>query len=642
MKPTHPGIRYSLVLPIALIWVAFQSAISSYVHGNSIGQFVANHLPLGGLFYLILLILIVNPLIRRVREGIEFSLTELILIWAMITAAAAVPGYGMMEFLFPYLAAPLYFATPENQWVETLHPYIPRWLYVSDARAVADFFTGMGGGSGVIPWAAWWRPTSFWVTVSLALFLMVFCWAAILRRQWVERERYAFPLVQVPVHLLEPPEPGFLLNRFLRNGGLWVGFGIAFLVHLLKGLHSYWPFIPFFQTHHSLAAFITERPWNALVQGWSLYVFIYFSVIGVTYFLQLDVALSLWFFFTLYKFQEVFFRAFGITGVSTQHQVIGGDVVLVCFLIWMARQHLWKALRSTLGQQAKDDEREPMSYRIAFAGFVASALLLWILYQSAGMSLGLSLLLVILLWGMATVIAWMVANAGMLLVNIGFSPFGFLTMLFGSRFIGPRNLAVLKLDRSSIVHWTSESLMPYVLQNFRLSDAAPQRPRKLAPLMLLSIAVAVAVAFVSSMHFIYRQGAVNLERWVYMGVGPGSLNGASYAIQYPSDTNLVGLQGSLVGAIAMGFLIFMRYRFLWWPLHPIGYVVGVTYAPHHLWFSVLAGWCIKVAVLKFGGFGAYRRYRPLFLGLILGEYCMAAFWIFVGIFTRVSYWGLPH
>jgi hypothetical protein len=92
----------------------------------------------------------------------------------------------------------------------------------------------------------------------------------------------------------------------------------------------------------------------------------------------------------------------------------------------------------------------------------------------------------------------------------------------------------------------------------------------------------------------------------------------------------------------MTFLLFMRYRFLWWPLHPLGYICGVTWAPFHLWFSVLAGWTIKVCILQFGGFGAYRRYRPFFLGLIIGEYFMAAFWIFIAIFTGVGYWGLPH
>ena len=46
--------RYFRAILIALIWIIFQSATGGYIHGNSLGQMVANHMPLGGLFFLIL------------------------------------------------------------------------------------------------------------------------------------------------------------------------------------------------------------------------------------------------------------------------------------------------------------------------------------------------------------------------------------------------------------------------------------------------------------------------------------------------------------------------------------------------------------------------------------------------------------
>jgi hypothetical protein len=251
-------------------------------------------------------------------------------------------------------------------------------------------------------------------------------------------------------------------------------------------------------------------------------------------------------------------------------------------------------------------------------------------------------LFALLLWVMATIIAWMVANAGMLLVNIGFSPYRFITTFSGTRRLSPSNLIILGYDRSYMPHWSSESLMPYALQNFKLADSANVRSQRIPPLMAFSIIVAVVVAFYSSLQFIYRQGAENLEYWIYMWIGRSGLVQANNAIQFPYGANATAIKGMLIGAGFMGFLLFMRYRFLWWPLHPIGYLVGVTYAPHHLWFSVLAGWLIKVCVLKFGGLGAYRRYRPFFLGLIVGEYFMAAFWSLLGMYTKVGYWGLPH
>jgi len=632
-------LRYLRTIPVALVWIIFQSATGGYIHGNSLGQMVANHMPLGGLFFLILLIFLVNPLLKKSGTGLEFSTQELALIWIMIAASSAVPGYGMMEFIFPYLAAPSYFATPENQWQEIILPHLPDWAYLSDKSAIKDFFTGFSGGN--IPWKAWLAPGGFWIAFSLVFFFVFTCWSVILRRQWVERERYVFPLVQVPLHLVNPSS--MFEGKFLRNKLLWIGISIAFLAHLLNGLSIYFPATPHFRLSYSLVPLFPDKPWNALIQSWPLVVLIYFSVIGVTYFLQLDVALSLWFFFTFYKFQQVFCSAFSIRGVSTQDQVMGGDVVLIFFLMWMARRHLRDVFRKAfLGDKSVDDSHEPLSYRFAVFGMLVGAAVILIMCQALGMSLLISISFTLLLWFMATIVAWMVANAGMLLVNIGFSPFQFITTFFGTRRLGAANLIILGYDRSSIPHWSSESLMPYALQNFKLADSAEIKNRKIPSLMGLAIIVAVAAAFYSSLQFIYRQGGENLEYWVYMGVGRYGLDRANSAIQFPYGPNITAIYSALMGAGFMGFLLFMRYRFLWWPLHPIGYVVGVTYAPHHLWFSVLAGWFIKVLVLKFGGLGAYRRYRPFFLGLIVGEYFMAAFWSLLGMFTGIGYWGLPH
>lgn len=633
-KKAQARINYLRVIPVALVWIAFQSAIAAYVHGNTLGQIVANYMPLGGIFYLIILVFLVNPLLKSAGPEAAFSVSELALIFIMITAASAVPEYGMMEFLFPYLAAPLYFANPENQWHETIIPNLPDWAYLSDKNAVKDFFTGFSGGN--IPWKAWATPAGFWIAFGLIFFFVLACWAVILRRQWVEHERYVFPLVKVPAHIIQS-------NSFLKNRLLWIGIAIAFGAHLLKGLHTYFPSIPHFRLGYSLAPLFPEKPWNALVRSWPLYILIYFSVIGVTYFLRLDVAMSLWFFFAFYKFQQVFFSAFSITGISTQYQVMGGDIVLIFFLLWMSRHHIRNVFRKVfLKAKDVDDSNEPLSYRFAVIGMVAGLIVIVVMCQILGMSLWVTALFIFLLWAMATIVAWMVVNAGMLLVNVGFTPFGFITTFLGSRRLGARNLTLLGYHRSSIPHWSATSLMPYALQNFKLSDEVELNKRRTMPLMGLAILVAVSVAFYASLQFIYKQGGQNLEHWVYMGVAPWKLGVASRAIQLPYGPNKMGIYSSIIGAGVMGFLLFMRYRFLWWPLHPLGYICGVTWAPYHLWFSVLAGWIIKSLILKFGGFGKYRRYIPFFLGLIIGEYFMAAFWIFVGMFTGVGYWGLPH
>ena len=47
------------------------------------------------------------------------------------------------------------------------------------------------------------------------------------------------------------------------------------------------------------------------------------------------------------------------------------------------------------------------------------------------------------------------------------------------------------------------------------------------------------------------------------------------------------------------------------------------------WFSVFLGALFKAVILKYGGIGAYRNFRPFFLGLILGQLSCGSFWMIV-------------
>ncbi len=55
-----------------------------------------------------------------------------------------------------------------------------------------------------------------------------------------------------------------------------------------------------------------------------------------------------------------------------------------------------------------------------------------------------------------------------------------------------------------------------------------------------------------------------------------------------------------------------------------------------LWFSVFLGWSGKYVILKYGGLGVYRKARPAFLGLVLGEMSCAGVWAIIGMITGVS------
>ena len=75
----------------------------------------------------------------------------------------------------------------------------------------------------------------------------------------------------------------------------------------------------------------------------------------------------------------------------------------------------------------------------------------------------------------------------------------------------------------------------------------------------------------------------------------------------------------------------MRMRFLWWNLHPVGYAISGSWAINPMIGSIFIGWLLKWIVLKYGGIRLHRKAVPFFLGLVLGEFVIGAFWSLLAV-----------
>jgi hypothetical protein len=89
----------------------------------------------------------------------------------------------------------------------------------------------------------------------------------------------------------------------------------------------------------------------------------------------------------------------------------------------------------------------------------------------------------------------------------------------------------------------------------------------------------------------------------------------------------------------MTALTFARQHFVWWPLNPVALPIAVVHWTHYLWFSIFLAWLAKALALRYGGPKLYFRTRPLFLGMVLGQYVGAGFWCAVHALMGVrGYW----
>ena len=87
------------------------------------------------IFTLLILVLLNTPW-RKFSPSWALQDNELLIIYIMLCQTSALAGHSMMQILPLTIAAPLGLATPENEWQEIFWRYIPKWLAVSDEKAL--------------------------------------------------------------------------------------------------------------------------------------------------------------------------------------------------------------------------------------------------------------------------------------------------------------------------------------------------------------------------------------------------------------------------------------------------------------------------------------------------------------------------
>ena len=626
---------------IGLALVIIQTAVTPYndyyLQGTDIS---GSHFPLGAMFVLVVLTLGINPVLKKITPKAELNPGELMTVWVMLIATSAIPSKGMMGYLLPYLVAPRYFATPENEWADALYPHLPDWLVVWDKQAVSDFYTG----EAFVPWAVWAKPLFAWTIFIIVLYFVTICLSVVLRKQWVEHERFIFPLVAVPAEMVQRTNPNGLLSGFFKNRAMWVGFTIAAVFHLLNGFHEYFPALPRIPNRYDLYGPFTERPWIVMRLWPQLRLFLYFSVIGITYLLSMEVSFSCWFFFLFFKAQYMVINAFSIPinpWICARGQTMAVYVVLALAFIYNSRYHLRDILKKTFAERhttkAIDDSNEPLPYRWALLGLIFGFLLLGLLCAYAGMTFWIALSIIAFFLIVSTALTWMVVNGGLLLIQVPMYPSEYFETTAGTRIIGANSWSLLGFQRVMMRDWGG-ILMPSILHGFKAADPVKLNRRSLSWAMMLAILFSIGVSYVALLPLIYDKGALNLQQGPFVRA-PRYFNHIASVIQYPKGPKWAEIYSMFVGTGIISFLLVMRHQFIWWKLHPIGYVMGAVYSSYFLWSSMFIGWLLKYIILKTGGIGGYRKLRPLFMGLILGEYGIVGLWMVIGIFTGVDYRG---
>ena len=216
-----------------------------------------------------------------------------------------------------------------------------------------------------------------------------------------------------------------------------------------------------------------------------------------------------------------------------------------------------------------------------------------------------------------------------------------MSIFLGTRRLGPANLTGLTFLYPFVRCFRAQP-MPSELEAFRLAERTRIGYRQLLTGMILAIVVGIFITFWAYLHIMYKMGAGSKARGWLVYMGWETFNRLQTWLVHPHDPK--GAEMGVIGAsfLFTVFLMVMKIRFLWWPLHPGGYVLITGTGMAGLWFPIFLSWAAKATVLKIGGVKLYRKAVPFFLGLILGDYTIGCVWSLIGLVFQMPTYIVWH
>jgi len=585
--------------------------------------------------FILFLLVVLNLPLKKYLPRAALSVPELVLITIMLMVSASIPTMGLTMYLIPLISGATYYANPQNEWGTLLIPHIKPWLIVQDATAVKWFYEGLPVG-GRIPWAAWARPLAVWIPLIVAIYLVMTFLMVILRKQWVDREKLTYPMTRAPLELIHSTT-----NRLFRNRLFWFGFLIPVVIGCINGLHYYAPLIPGVKLSQGISIFRRTLGLSFRIS---------FPMIGFTWFVNRQLALSLWFFclcttvvqgiFNITGFEQQAFLPYNSDRPTLGWLAFGALVYLVLYGLWMSRGHLKSMWRSALAR--RDDPDEIVSPAIAFWGTAVGLLFIcgWLI--AAGLSPTAALIMVFLLFIIFIGITRAVAEGGLAATRAPVIAPVVTTSLLGSAQIGPVGLSALGM---SFVYNSDVRtfVMAAVANGLKMLDGIAQNKRRIFWAILIAVIVSLASSIWAVLAIGYKNGAINADGWFFVSGPQYPLRYYAEKIRHPGGPDWMYMGFAAGGALFGWLLQFLRMRFLWFPFHPLGFAFSTVMMTNSLWFSIFLAWLIKTMVLKYGGAKMYEEGKVFFIALIVGQFVVNGFWLILDIITRhtgnVLYWA---
>lgn len=652
---------------------------------------VGNHFPIGAYFMLLALAVAWNPLwlsagrrsgvVGRAGRRLALSGPELAVVAGMMFVACWAPTSGLGRYMNRLIVMPVlrYAVTPH--W-EQAAEYVPDRLFPDgrdgwrlDAspeeadrfdRVYRNYAQGVATDPGLAhvigpldwPWRDWLGMFAFWGPLVVCFGAAGVALAFLVHTQWARREQLAYPLATIADALIARERGRRWPTVFGEKTFLWA-MGSVMALHVIRWLSTWYPdFIPMPSTSWY---FPLRQQWASLGRaGWFAEGngTLFFTIIGITYFLSSEIGLTLGLSQLLIMLAAVqFYLTAGhpLSGQDQNMMRLGAYAAYAVMFLWVGRAWYREAFAYAMRWRRRPADGSlsaELSAAAAAARTLAAALLgFWILLTFvAEVDWLVAGAFTIFLHLTLLVFMRLICETGLPFLNVHDLHLA-LARLAGYAAVGPQATATLGIAHEAIWRDPRECLPPYAATATELAAKHDVPGRRLLRWLAVTAVVAALAAWWVRNWGDYNWGAMTAADPMAHSSAPRFMMDAIATIHaelrasgsFDESAAASGLgrlallgpeKGAFpwfaAGAAGVVALTLARYRWRWWPLHPALLLVWNTYPMHVMSHCFLIGWMVKSLVMQFGGGRVYQRLKPLFLGLVVGEIAIGGIFMLFG------------
>lgn len=475
-----------------------------------------------------------------------------------------------------------------------------------------------------------------WILTGILVGSVVFamlCINSLMRSAWTDRERLAFPLVQLPMEMTDKGGAG----KMWRSKAMWTAFAVMFAIDMLNGFNFLYPNLPSLpvKEYFDIGDLFKEPPWSNIGQ---FHVGIYPFMAALGIFMPSDLILSVIVFFLLRKSTHVLLASYGIPQETFSGSAIapgppyfdeqswGGIFALFVGALWVARgtlREVWRDIRT--GSKASDGG---VGHRFAFLGLVFCVAVAVSYGMYGGLPAWYMIPYVLAFLVFCVVVTRLRAQIGAPTHEFAyFGPTALMNRFVGNRFFSDSQATWLS-TAFLFMNRNSRTLpMPYQLEAMKMGRLANVRQRGI----FWGIACAIVLGFLLT--YFFQQGiAFRLGK-------PGTSDAGTYLNALTNDRHgpdLVGIGMTVIGFLIVIGLDAIRFRIPGFPLHPAGYVLAINFGVDYYWLGLLLALLVKSFVQRYYGLRGYDKLRSIALGILLGEYTAETIWMLMAAITKHS------